>query len=213
MPTGERPRRATLPPRHPATNAAEPTNPPACPRRPPEFAESGPQGCRTTAGRTRPGPAGPGLSEAHRTVCGMSERDSWRRPLTAVLATAVGMWTVTVAVLAAAVGWLAGETELELRSRPVPGWVWLIVAGSGALLAGVPALLLASVPRAPSARAAGRAWALAAVLSGVLGALRALVPSPQHELYLLVLAVVAGVGALLLSRGRPHSDGAALTAG
>src|SRR5207248_94815 len=89
------------------------------------------------SGSHKPGVAAAGLSEPRRRVSGMPERDSWRGPLTAVLATAAGLWTVGVAALTAAVGWLAAETELELRSRAVPGWVWLVVAGAGAVLIGV----------------------------------------------------------------------------
>jgi hypothetical protein len=43
------------------------------------------------------------------------------------------------------------------------------VAVGQALLAGVPALLLALVPRLPAVRAAGRAWALAALASDGAG--------------------------------------------
>ena len=130
----------------------------------------------------------------------VQQEQPWRRPLTAVLAVLVGLWTAGASVATATAGWIAAETRLELYSRPLAAWAWLVVAGAGTVLAGLPALLLALVPRAQPARVAGRTWALAALLSGVLGAARATVSWPHHELYLALLAVLAGAGWVLLRR-------------
>ena len=65
-----------------------------------------------------------------------------------------------------------------------------LVAVVNGLLVGLPALLLALLPRSAAVRATGRAWLAAAVALVLLGVVRA-VPIGAHELYLLVTAVVA----------------------
>lgn len=119
-----------------------------------------------------------------------------------VLAVLAGAWIVGVTVGTQAVSW--GLEQLGvLLGTPAPGWLWPVAAWLAAVAAGVPALLLALVPRSPAVRATGRAWLLAAAATGLLGSLRAL-PVLRQELYLALLTVVAGGLALAVAaRWRP----------
>jgi subtilisin family serine protease len=115
-----------------------------------------------------------------------------------VAAVFVGLWAVAVTVVVQAVGWVI-EQVLLVTGLPTPGWIWLIAVWVNALLVGVPAVLIAAIPRSQSVRATGRAWLYGSVALGVLGSVRAL-PDVQHELYLAVLAVAAAGLALLFNR-------------
>lgn len=117
----------------------------------------------------------------------------------AVLATvAVGLWAVVVTLPLTAAGWLVDEMLL-ISGLAQPAWLWPAEALLNAVLVGVPAVLLAAVPRSQAVRATGRAWLLGAVTLGVLGMLRA-IPVLSHELYLATLALVAGLGSMLVRR-------------
>ena len=74
-----------------------------------------------------------------------------------------GVWIAGVLVVLHAVGWFVGEafTELEV---PVPAWLGPTVAWAPALLAVVPAILLATLSRLDFARLAGRVWIEATVI-------------------------------------------------
>lgn len=133
--------------------------------------------------------------------------------MTVLLAVLVGLWVVAVFVGGQALGWGGEQIYEVLYGRALPGWGWLAVAILSGLLAGVPALLLAVVPRLPAARAAGLLWTLGAIVSVVLGILRAVVPVSRHELYLLLLAVVAAAAALVLHRLRHRAGGGGRRAG
>ncbi len=115
-----------------------------------------------------------------------------------VAAVFVGLWAVGVTVSGQSIGWLVDQILL-LTGLSQPAWGWPVVAVINAVLVGVPAGLLAALPRAQAVRAAGRAWLLGAVVLGLLGLLRAL-PERQHELYLAALALAAGLLALLIRR-------------
>lgn len=127
--------------------------------------------------------------------------------MTVLLAVLVGLWVVAVVVGGQALGWGGEQIYEVLYGRALPGWGWLAVAILSGLLAGVPALLLAVVPRLPAARASGLLWTLGAILSVVLGILRAVVPVSRHELYLLLLALVAAAATLVLRRLRHRAGG------
>ncbi len=162
-----------------------------------------------------PGPPGPPTPPAPRRPLEPRTGNGWRGPLTAIAATFAGLWLVVITVLAAVAGWLANEIALESSGRPGPAGGELTVALIGVAVAGLPAVLLALIPRAAPARAAGRVWAVAALFSGVLAAARAVLVPAQHELYLLLLALVATAGAMVLRWGgtrrpgrTPRPDGA-----
>src|SRR5919202_2076744 len=95
-----------------------------------------------------------------------------------VAAVFVGLWAVAVTVLVQAAGWVV-EQVLLATGLPTPGWIWLIAVWVNAVLVGVPAVLVATIPRSPAIRATGRAWLLGAAALGVLGSVRAL-PGVQH---------------------------------
>jgi hypothetical protein len=94
--------------------------------------------------------------------------------------------------------WLVDQVLLA-TGGPMPGWAWPVTSLLDAALVAVPAALLATIPRSPAVRAAGRAWLTGAVALGVLGLLRA-VPAIHNEAYLASLAVLAALGALVLRR-------------
>lgn len=125
------------------------------------------------------------------------------------------------------VTWLVDQV-LQVEGLPTPAWLWPVAVVVAALLVGVPAYLLAVVPRplpfgpipyqpsgppppgwqpvgpraatrVAAARAAGRLWFGGAVVFAALGLLRT-VPPQHNTLYLLLLAVVAAAGAILLRR-------------
>jgi hypothetical protein len=115
-----------------------------------------------------------------------------------LLAVLAGLWVVAVFAVGQFVLWGLEQLYDTTYGREPPGWAWLLGAALSGLLAGVPALLLALVPRLPPVRAAGRLWTRAIVAAVALGVVRAVVPVSRHELYLLLLALVAGAVALLL---------------
>ncbi|MEO3928225.1 S8 family serine peptidase [Micromonosporaceae bacterium B7E4] len=115
-----------------------------------------------------------------------------------VAAALVGVWAVGATVGGQAVGWLV-EQVLLVSGLDQQDWLWPVTGVVTALLVGVPAGLLAALPRSPALRAAGRAWLLGAIALGTLGLLRA-VPLTLPEVYLAGLAGVTGLGALLIRR-------------
>ncbi|MFF5173940.1 S8 family serine peptidase [Micromonospora sp. NPDC000089] len=122
-------------------------------------------------------------------------------PWAVVVAALAGGWTATVVALLQASGWVADQLLLAGgRDRWV--WLWPAVGVASALLAGLPALLLALLPRSAAVRSTGRVWLAAALALAVLAALRA-VPPVHHELYLAALATTAAVLALLAARFVP----------
>ncbi|MEV6967333.1 S8 family serine peptidase [Hamadaea sp. NPDC051192] len=130
-----------------------------------------------------------------------------------VAAAFVGVGLVALALFWQAAGWLADQVFLQL-DVPQPWWIWVVVALVLGLLAGVPSLLLALIPRSPAVRETGRAWLIATGVA-VLGGILRVVPDPQNEAYLFVLAVALGVAAFFLRR-RPRtasSVGLAVVAG
>jgi hypothetical protein len=124
--------------------------------------------------------------------------DGWRGPVTVLLAVIVGLWVVGVVAGGQLIAWGAEQLYATVSGRYLPRWGWLASSVGSALLAGVPALLLALMPRMRVVRAAGRLWTRAILVTAVLGVVRAAVPVPRHELYLLLLAVTAAVLAAAL---------------
>jgi hypothetical protein len=117
----------------------------------------------------------------------------------AIIATVfVGLWAVALTVVAQLAGWLSDQVLLA-TGYATPPWFWPVLGLVNAVLVGLPAILLATIPRSPAARAAGRAWFLGALALGLLGLLR-MIPSVRHEAYLAALALVAGVGAWAVRR-------------
>ncbi|HEY6595849.1 MAG TPA: S8 family serine peptidase [Asanoa sp.] len=120
-------------------------------------------------------------------------------PWAVVAAVLVALWAVGVTVVLQAVGWFVDQI-LIVGGVDGPAWRWPLIALLG-LLAVAPAALLASIPRSAAVRAAGQAWLVAGLALVALTALRAL-PILDNELYLLILAVLCAVAALVLGRGR-----------
>ncbi|MFB9238981.1 S8 family serine peptidase [Plantactinospora siamensis] len=119
-----------------------------------------------------------------------------------VAAVFVGLWVVAVPVAGQASGWLLAQVLL-IEGLATPGWARPLPAVLAALLAGVPALLLARLPRSAAVRATGGTWLRGCAALGLLGLCR-LVPPPLNETYLAALAAAAAVLAWLLSRVRPE---------
>jgi len=129
-------------------------------------------------------------------------------PVAVVAAVATGIWAVVATAVLQTLGYLVDQVPL-IFGLAVPAWRWPALAVVNLLAVGVPALLLALVPRSLAVRRTGRAWLTAAVALAALSAVRAL-PIEPHELYLAVLAAVAAAGALVLGRG--HRGRTAATA-
>jgi len=115
-----------------------------------------------------------------------------------VVTVAAGAWAVAVTVVLQAGTWLV-EQGLIAADLPRAAWLGPVVGWLDALLVGVPAVLLALLPRAPVLRAIGRTWTVGALLLGVLASARA-VPVQHNGAYLLVVAGLATAGALVLRR-------------
>ncbi|GAA2707585.1 S8 family serine peptidase [Micromonospora olivasterospora] len=119
-------------------------------------------------------------------------------PWPVVAAVLAGCWTVAVTVPTELVGWLVDQTLLAAGlDRAV--WLWPAVALATVVLAGVPVLLLALLPRAGAVRAAGWAWLAGLLAFGALALLRAL-PPVHHEGYLAALAATAALLAVAFGR-------------
>jgi hypothetical protein len=101
-----------------------------------------------------------------------------------------------------AAGWLADQIFLQL-DLPQPWWIWPVAGLILGVLAGLPALLLATIPRAPAIRETGRAWLCGAAVAAAGGVVR-VIPDPQNEAYLAGLAVVFVVLALVMRRKTPQ---------
>lgn len=133
-------------------------------------------------------------------------------PWPVVAAAAIGVFALVVTAVAQGAGWLTDQVLLA-SGLPRPAAVWPLIGLGNALLVGLPAMLLALVPRSPAVRATGRAWLLGAFALGGFGLLRA-IPSAYHELYLLLLAGLAAAGAFglrTLRRRRADRDDTAGT--
>lgn len=124
--------------------------------------------------------------------------DGWRGPVTVLLAVLGGMWVVAVVAAGQLITWGVEQLYAMTSGRELPGWGWLFGSALSGLLACVPALLLALVPRMPVVRAAGRLWTRAILAAVVLGVVRAAVGVSRHELYLLLLALAAAAMAVAL---------------
>ncbi|SDY08790.1 Subtilase family protein [Micromonospora pattaloongensis] len=121
-------------------------------------------------------------------------------PWPVVAAALIGLGAVVFTVTTQAGGWLVEQLLLTMGVDQ-PAWTRPLTGLLDALVVGLPAGLLAVLPRAAGVRAAGRAWTLGAAALGALGLLRA-IPPARHELYLAALAVVAAGGALAVRRLR-----------
>jgi hypothetical protein len=112
----------------------------------------------------------------------------------------VGLWAVVVTVALQTSAWLAEQARIAVE-LPVPWLLWPVAGALTALFVGIPAALLALLPRAAVARAVGRVWGIAALLLGVLSLARA-VPVAQPATYLLLLIGLALIATLSLRRLR-----------
>ncbi|ASW56953.1 peptidase S8 [Plantactinospora sp. KBS50] len=117
-----------------------------------------------------------------------------------VAAVFAGLGAVVLTVVAQTLGWLVAQVLL-IEDLPTPGWGRALPAVLAAALAGVPALLLARLPRSAAVRAAGRTWARGCGALGALGLCR-LIPVARNETYLAALAAVAAGLAWAFSRVR-----------
>jgi hypothetical protein len=115
-----------------------------------------------------------------------------------VAAVFTGLWAVGLSIVVQFAGWLADQIFLA-SGYDTPIWFWPVLGLVNAALVALPAVLLATIPRSPAVRAAGRAWLFGAAALGVLGLLRA-IPLAHHEAYLGALAAVAGAGGWLVHR-------------
>ncbi|WFE62574.1 S8 family serine peptidase [Micromonospora sp. WMMD714] len=119
-------------------------------------------------------------------------------PWPVVAAALAGGWTVALAALLQVVGWSVEQLQVA-AGWDRWGWLWPVLSLVTALLVGLPAVLLALLPRSAGVRAAGRGWLSAGLALIALGSLRAL-PPVHHELYLAVLAATAALLAALATR-------------
>lgn len=116
----------------------------------------------------------------------------------------VGLWAVAVTTGTQSIAWLTDQVMLAVGEE-ISGPLWPIGGLINTLLVAVPAALVATIPRSAAVRAAGRAWLLAAALTGVFGFVRA-IPILHHEVYLAILAGVAALAALLIRRLPPGPE-------
>ncbi len=106
----------------------------------------------------------------------------------------IGVWIVGSTVLLQAVTW-AIEQFLIISGLTMPVWAWPVAVWLNAAIAGLPAILLATLARRPAVRVTGRVWGLSALVLGIVGSVRA-VPAQQSDIYFAVLTIVAaGVAA------------------
>ena len=121
-----------------------------------------------------------------------------------------GLWTVGVVVAVQVAGWVVEQAALVSESR-LPWWVWPLAGAVGAVLCGVPALLIRLLSRRPTGRAIGTAWLASAGLLAAFSPIRALgnghllglddpgspgTPAPRLALTALVAATVVAAVAL-----------------
>jgi subtilisin family serine protease len=125
-----------------------------------------------------------------------------------VAAVLTGVWLVVVAVAGQSIMWLV--TQVLLASGvDVPVQTWPIAAFAVVLVAGLPAVLLATIPRHAPTREAGRAWTVGAAVLAAGSALRTM-PVTENVWLLLATAVLAGIGALIVRR-KPQAPAQAET--
>ncbi len=127
--------------------------------------------------------------------------------LIAVASVLVGVWIVAATVLLQGVGWFAAEL-IGTIGRSVPPWVWILLALINAAMVAAPAGALWALALhfgRRSVQASARAWTVAGIASGLLGAART-VPVPLNELLLLLTAFVATALAVFVRRLHPASQ-------
>jgi Subtilase family len=153
-----------------------------------------------------PPPTGPGGLPQPAYAAGWPPRSA--RPPGAgeiVFAALIGAWIIVTTALVQVATWAIEQLQL-IEGGSFSHWAWPVAVWVNAILAGVPAILLATLAKRATLRATGIAWTLAALLLGVVGSARA-VPSQQNEIYLTVLTVLAAVCASgLRLRNRGGSD-------
>jgi subtilase family protein len=106
-----------------------------------------------------------------------------------VFALLVGGWIVFTTVIIQVVTWAVEQLTL-IEGLAMPAWGWPLAVWINAIVAGTPAILLATLGTRPTTRATGLAWSLATLTLGVAGSLRA-IPAQQSEIYFAALAVLA----------------------
>jgi subtilisin family serine protease len=108
-----------------------------------------------------------------------------------VFAVLLGIWIVATTTIVQVATW-AVEQFLLVVGLAMPAWGWPLAVWANALVIGIPAILLARIAKRRALRAAGTSWALAALVLGIVGSLRA-IQSQQAEIYFGSLAVLAAL--------------------
>jgi len=120
-----------------------------------------------------------------------------------VAAVLTGVWLVIVAVAGQSIMWFV--TQILLASGiELQGYAWPTVALGMLLLAGLPAMLVATIPAHVPSREAGRVWTVGAFVLTAGTALRA-IPETGNVWLLLATAALAGIGALI-ARRKPQAE-------
>jgi len=121
-----------------------------------------------------------------------------------IAAVLIGVWLVIVAMASQLIMWLVTQV-LIATGLETPVYVWPITALVLVLLAGLPAILLLVIAKHAPSREAGRVWTIGAGALTVGSALRA-IPGTENDWLLLAMAVLAGIGALLVRRRRQEPE-------
>lgn len=119
-----------------------------------------------------------------------------------VAAVLLGLWIVGLTVVTQLGGWLTDQLLLLVGVDRLV-WLWPVTTVAVVVLAGVPTLLLALLPRSRVVRTVGQLWLVGLLVFGALSLPRAL-PPVQHEAYLATLAGTAGLAALVIHRLVTH---------
>ncbi|HEY1487770.1 MAG TPA: S8 family serine peptidase, partial [Micromonosporaceae bacterium] len=109
----------------------------------------------------------------------------------------LGIWIALVTVVVQLVTWAIEQFAL-IEGLGLPAWGAPLSAWVNAIVAGAPAVFLATLAKRPALRGTGLAWSLAALMLGIVGSLRA-IPTQQNEIYLTALTVVAAAAAVALA--------------
>lgn len=119
-----------------------------------------------------------------------------------VAAVFLGLWIVGLTLVTQLGGWLTDQLLLLIGVDRLV-WLWPVTTVAVVILAGIPTLLLALLPRSRVVRTVGQLWLVGLLVFGVLSLPRVL-PPVQHEAYLAALAGTAGLAALVIHRLVSH---------
>ena len=121
-----------------------------------------------------------------------------------LLFAAAAVWVLAATVFAPLVAWVVDQFTLIMTDRPLPLWIWPVIALGLAVALLLPLLPLALVSRAPRLRAAYQTWVLAAALVPVFGLVRLFPPawSQAAALAQIALSLLSAAALLALARLR-----------